>query len=153
MSGPLILFRRQKCLTLSLNRSRAKAGLHCTRWLCLPGSLVFALLSECICTSDPEEMQAHLAPEDLRDDFYTYLTDFAKSLRLAFSTAAFWRDADEDLISKYKKDLKMFLNLKGAVQQRFQCSHQNLSLKAPRSSFDFPFSFLADRRAISDQRL
>ncbi len=69
--------------------------------------------------SDHEEMQAYLAFEDRRDEFYECLNRFAKTLRAAFASSQFWTDVDEDLVNRYKQDLKMFLNLRSAVKQRY----------------------------------
>ncbi len=68
---------------------------------------------------DHEEMQAHLSPEDRRDEFYERLNIFATTLRIAFSSATFWRDVDDRQVKKYKDDLKLFLNLRAAVKQRY----------------------------------
>jgi len=70
-------------------------------------------------TDDHEELQEHLSAEDIRDEFYDCLNEFAKALRLAFSSSTFWQQVNEETVKTYKNDLKKFLNLRSAVKQRF----------------------------------
>ncbi len=68
---------------------------------------------------DLEAMQRHLEPEDRRQRFYEVLSLFAKTLQLALANAKFQDETPENKITRYKDDLKSFLNLRQAVKQRY----------------------------------
>jgi len=68
---------------------------------------------------DLEAMQRHLEPEDRRQRFYEVLSLFAKTLQLALANAKFQDETPEHKITRYKDDLKSFLNLRQAVKQRY----------------------------------
>jgi type I restriction enzyme, R subunit len=68
---------------------------------------------------DTEAMQQHLRPEDVRQDFYTALNQFAKTLQIAVGSAKFHEDTDAKLVARYVDDLKYFRNLRAAVKQRY----------------------------------
>lgn len=68
---------------------------------------------------DIEAMQRHLEPIDLRDEFYTKLRSFAKTLQLALSNPTFQEKTSDDKQQKYTNDLKKFLNLRVSVKQRY----------------------------------
>ncbi|MEZ5592361.1 MAG: type I restriction endonuclease subunit R [Gammaproteobacteria bacterium] len=66
-----------------------------------------------------EALQRHLEPEDLRQRFYDTLADFARVLRLALGNAHFQNNTPAQKIKRYREDLKIFLNLRAAVKQRY----------------------------------
>src|SRR5205085_8285307 len=66
-----------------------------------------------------EQMQQHLRPEDVRQDFYDTLNQFAKTLQIAVGSAKFHEDTDPKLVTRYVEDLKYFRNLRAAVKQRY----------------------------------
>lgn len=68
---------------------------------------------------DLETLQRHLEPEDRRQRFYETLGQFARCLKLALSTVAFYEETPERVIDTYKGDFKFFHNLRTAVQRRF----------------------------------
>lgn len=68
---------------------------------------------------DPEWMQQHLRPEDVRQDFYDALNEFSKTLQLAMSSAKFHETTSADTVGTYVKDLKYFRDLRAAVKQRY----------------------------------
>jgi len=60
----------------------------------------------------------------LRDDairvlFYDKLASFAKSFKLALSSIEFHKSTDDEIISRYKEDLSMFMKLRMAVIERY----------------------------------
>ena len=69
---------------------------------------------------DEDAYEKLLANEQLRDEFYECLTLFAKSLAIALSSEQFLQDTPLSTISRYKKDLIRFQNLKAAVKRRYQ---------------------------------
>ena len=69
--------------------------------------------------NDIEAMQQFLAPEDIRQDFYDSLNTYGKVLKIAFSSSKFWDITKTEKVTKYKNDLKYFLNLRVAVKQRY----------------------------------
>lgn len=70
-------------------------------------------------TGDTEAMQRHLAPQDIREEFYKALTVFAKTLQLALSTPSFYASTDEKTRAVYLRDLRNFLNLRVMVKRRY----------------------------------
>ncbi|WP_417737749.1 type I restriction endonuclease subunit R [Rosistilla oblonga] len=68
---------------------------------------------------DLEAMQQHLRHEDVRQDFYDALNDFAKTLQLAMSSAKFHDETPQQEVQRYVDDLKYFRNLRAAVKQRY----------------------------------
>ncbi|MFC6592078.1 type I restriction endonuclease subunit R [Deinococcus lacus] len=68
---------------------------------------------------DGEAMQLHLYPQDTRDRFYETLTSFAKTLQLALATPSFYTSSDEKTRAMYLRDLRSFLDLRGAVKRRY----------------------------------
>ncbi|RLC86219.1 MAG: restriction endonuclease subunit R [Chloroflexi bacterium] len=68
---------------------------------------------------DVEALQQFLAPEDVRQRFYDALTAYARTLKVALSTAAFHQETPEAQIATYKRDLRFFHNLRTAVKQRY----------------------------------
>lgn len=68
---------------------------------------------------DPEAMQRFLAPEDQRQIFYDALTTYTRTLKVALGVTAFYETTPEQRIQTYKRDLKLFHNLRVAVQIRY----------------------------------
>jgi type I restriction enzyme R subunit len=68
---------------------------------------------------DIEALQRHLEPIDVREKFYDYLREYAKTLQLALSNSKFQEDTSEEKKQRYTADLKRFLNLRAAVKQRY----------------------------------
>jgi type I restriction enzyme R subunit len=68
---------------------------------------------------DTELLERFLEPEDRRQEFYTALTSYARSLKVALSTVAFVRDTPAAQIDRYKDDLRFFHNLRASVRQRY----------------------------------
>lgn len=68
---------------------------------------------------DYEAFAQSLRMEDKRHEFYDRLTAFSSVLRIALSSQEFYNTTDEHTILRYKNDMKMFSNLRTAVQLRF----------------------------------
>ncbi|TDE08176.1 type I restriction endonuclease subunit R [Dyadobacter psychrotolerans] len=68
---------------------------------------------------DAEAYQLLLKDIAIRAIFYDKLAAFAKGMKLAFSSIAFYQEADEKTINRYKEDLSMFLKLRVAVIERY----------------------------------
>ena len=68
---------------------------------------------------DEEAFEQLLADDAVREDFYQRLTDYSKTLALALSTEKFVMDTPEPKLTRYKKDLNRFHNLKAAVKLRY----------------------------------
>ena len=68
---------------------------------------------------DYEAFAQSLRMEDRRHEFYDRLTAFVSVLRIALSSQEFYNTTDEHTIMRYKNDMKMFSNLRTAVQLRF----------------------------------
>ena len=68
---------------------------------------------------DPEAMQLHLRPEDIRDDYYDALKAFTKTLQIALTSPKWHSETKEEDKKVFKKHLKYFLNLRQAVKQRY----------------------------------
>lgn len=80
---------------------------------------VWAVFSSVENKSDIEAMQRHLEPKDIRQNFYDTLKLFGQTLQLALGNAKFQDETSEEKKNVYKNDLKMFLNLRSAVKQRY----------------------------------
>lgn len=68
---------------------------------------------------DIEALQRFLEPEDRRQVFYEALANFARSLKVALSTVAFYEETPGRQINTYKADLRFFHNLRASVKQRY----------------------------------
>ncbi len=68
---------------------------------------------------DAEAYAQLLRDDAIRVVFYDKLASVAKILKLALSSIEFHKTTDEKIIERYKEDLKFFLNLRTAVQQRY----------------------------------
>ena len=80
---------------------------------------VWSIFGEVENKKDIESMQRFLEPIDIRKNFYDTLRVFSRTLQLALANAKFQDETAEDKKKMYKDDLKMFLNLRSAVKQRF----------------------------------
>ena len=77
------------------------------------------VFKNCEDTNDNEAMERYLRHEDIRDDFYEKLSNFARTLQAAFSADKLFDYIDESDIKRYKKDLKFFENLRRSVRIRY----------------------------------
>lgn len=68
---------------------------------------------------DPEAFQQHLAPKDVRDQFYERLSLFARTLKMAMSTLDFLKNTPEEKVERYRKDAAFFLRLRVSVKMRY----------------------------------
>ena len=68
---------------------------------------------------DEEEYELLLADDELRADFYSRLSDYAKNLAIALSSEYFLSDVDDQTLRRYKSDLRKFQKLRGAVKLRY----------------------------------
>lgn len=68
---------------------------------------------------DREAFERHLADEALRIRFYERYAAFARVLDVALSSHLFLDQTPEDVVSKYRKDLKFFGELRRAVRIRY----------------------------------
>jgi type I restriction enzyme R subunit len=68
---------------------------------------------------DQEAMEQYLAAEGERQRFYERLTAFANTLRLALASVTFHTDTDPELIARYRRDLKYFMQLRASVARRY----------------------------------
>jgi len=80
---------------------------------------LWAVFKEVANKKDVEAFEQHLAPDDKREEFYTNLRDFQKTLAVALSTEQFYDDTKPERILTYKDDLKFFRSLRVSVQQRY----------------------------------
>jgi type I restriction enzyme R subunit len=69
--------------------------------------------------NDREALERFLAPEDRRQRFYTALTAYAQTLRVALSSVRFFTDTPDAQIARYQGDLKFFHALRQAVRLRY----------------------------------
>jgi len=68
---------------------------------------------------DEEAYEQLLADEQLREQFYKRLSEFARTLEIALSTVRFIEETSEATIEKYKKDLYFFQKLRLSVKKRY----------------------------------
>ncbi len=68
---------------------------------------------------DTEAIEHFLEPEDIRDEFYEALTDFARTMQVALASVSFYEDTPEERIKVYKDNLTFFHNLRASVKQRY----------------------------------
>ena len=92
---------------------------------------VWAVFNGVANKKDLEQMQQWLRPEDVRQDFYDTLNQFAKTLQIAVGSAKFHEDTDPKLVERYVEDLKYFRNLRAAVKQRVQRGRRLQGVRGP----------------------
>ncbi len=68
---------------------------------------------------DEEDYELLLADDELREEFYTRLAEFAKILAIALSSEKFLTETDQKTLSRYKVDLRKFQSLKASVKLRY----------------------------------
>jgi type I restriction enzyme R subunit len=68
---------------------------------------------------DEEAYEVLLADDELREEFYSRLSDFGKTLGIALSSEKFLTETDEKTLSRYKADLRKFQSLKASVKLRY----------------------------------
>ncbi len=68
---------------------------------------------------DEEDYELLLADDEIREEFYTRLAEFAKTLAIALSSEKFLAETDEKTLSRYKVDLRKFQSLKASVKLRY----------------------------------
>jgi len=81
---------------------------------------LWELFADVRSSTDPEVYEQHLRDEDRRNRFYDRFGAFARTLSLALASTTFLANTPEKTITRYKKDLKFFQNLRAAVSLRFQ---------------------------------
>lgn len=68
---------------------------------------------------DEEAYEVLLVDDELREEFYSRLSEFGKNLAIAFSSENFLSETDEKILSGYKADLRKFQSLKASVKLRY----------------------------------
>jgi type I restriction enzyme R subunit len=68
---------------------------------------------------DIESLERHVAPKDIRDNFYKRLTSYGKALHTALSSDEFYVEFTDQQIIFYKKEFRDFIKLKKSIQQRY----------------------------------
>ena len=68
---------------------------------------------------DLEAYEQLLADEELRDKFYRRLSAYSRNLSVALSSVKFYELTNEDLIERYRNDLKFFFKLRASVRRRY----------------------------------
>ena len=81
---------------------------------------LWELFADVKSSTDPEVYEQHLRDEERRNRFYDRFGAFARTLALALASTTFLANTPEKTISRYKRDLKFFQNLRAAVSLRFQ---------------------------------
>jgi type I restriction enzyme, R subunit len=70
-------------------------------------------------TRDPEPYERLLSDDAVRDEFYQRLSSYARTLAIALSSSQFLERTGAEKVSRYKADLKFFMNLRVAVRRRY----------------------------------
>lgn len=70
-------------------------------------------------SSDEEAYEVLLADDELREEFYSRLSDYSKTFAIALSSEKFLNESDERTLSIYKADLRKFQALKASVKLRY----------------------------------
>lgn len=68
---------------------------------------------------DEEEYEQLLGDEELRQQFYRRLSEFARTFRIALSTIKFIEETPDETIERYKRDLFFFQKLRVSVKRRY----------------------------------
>ncbi len=68
---------------------------------------------------DEEAYERLLADDELREEFYSRLSAYAKNLAMALSSDKFLSETDEKTLNRYKADLRKFQSLKVSVKLRY----------------------------------
>jgi len=80
---------------------------------------LWAVFKEVKNQHDNEAMEQHLAADDVRQDFYSALRAYVKTLGIALGSEQFHEQTKPERIARYKADLKYFVELRRSVQQRY----------------------------------
>ncbi|MBU2646980.1 HsdR family type I site-specific deoxyribonuclease [bacterium] len=70
-------------------------------------------------SNDEEAYEVLLADDELREEFYSRLSEFGKNLSIALSSEKFLIETAEKMLSRYKADLRKFQSLKTSVKLRY----------------------------------
>ncbi|MDF7824777.1 type I restriction endonuclease subunit R [Pontiellaceae bacterium B12227] len=68
---------------------------------------------------DEEAYEQLLADDDIRDEFYSRLTDYSKTLAVALSSERFVTEISDQKLEQYKTDLNRFHKLRASVKLRY----------------------------------
>lgn len=68
---------------------------------------------------DEEAYEVLLADDELREEFYSRLSEFGKTLGIALSSEKFLTETDEKTLIRYKADLRKFQSLKASAKLRY----------------------------------
>ncbi len=99
---------------------------------------------------DSEEYELLLADDEKRLDFISNETKFAKDFSVACSSAKFLRDTDDKTFEEYRKDLKKFERLRGAVRQRYAAEEIDYKEYEPIMKNLLNTYIYADKILVSD---
>lgn len=80
---------------------------------------LWAVFKEVKNRHDNEAMEQHLAADDVRQDFYSALRAYVKTLGIALGSEQFHEQTKPERVARYKADLKYFVELRRSVQQRY----------------------------------
>jgi type I restriction enzyme R subunit len=69
--------------------------------------------------NDQEAMEKAVADEEIRQQFYSRLTQFAKTLKLAMASVDFHERTPGKTVERYRADLKYFMGLRASVARRY----------------------------------
>ncbi|MDB4614561.1 DUF3387 domain-containing protein, partial [bacterium] len=68
---------------------------------------------------DEELYELKLADDELREQFYDTLRDYARSLSMALGSLKFMEQTPDAKVERYRKDLRFFMNLRSSVRRRY----------------------------------
>ncbi|RLG27909.1 restriction endonuclease subunit R, partial [Methanosarcinales archaeon] len=68
---------------------------------------------------DEEAYEVLLADDEIREEFYSCLSEYTKTFGIALSSEKFLAETDEKTLSRYKADLRKFQSLKASVKLRY----------------------------------
>ena len=68
---------------------------------------------------DEEAYEVLLADDELREEFYGRLSEYSKTLAIAFSSDRFLFETDDKTLFRYKADLRKFQSLKASAKLRY----------------------------------
>lgn len=80
---------------------------------------VWELFKSILDKKDIEALERHVAPKDIRDQFYERVSQFARTLQEAKSADEFYKEFTAQQIEFYKEELKRFINLRQSIQIRY----------------------------------
>ncbi len=80
---------------------------------------IWDLFKEVKSKDDIESLERFLGEKDIRDIFYSLLTEYAKTLHTALSSDEFYKEFTDQQISYFKKEMKFFAKMKASVQSRY----------------------------------